>query len=159
MNDLELGRVWREAVVVGGAVAVELEMVYEGVAKEIAARGPACWASGRCCNFEKTGHRLYVTGLEAAYAVVRHGPGVTGEEIAAAVARGGCPFQTANLCGMHEIKPLGCRVYFCDRSSTPWQNELSERALREIRAVHERWELPYRYGEWRGMLGVVRSRQ
>lgn len=35
-------------------------------------RGPVCWASGRCsCNFEKFGHRLYVTALETAWCVTQ----------------------------------------------------------------------------------------
>ena len=31
---------------------------------DIAARKPVCRASGRCCQFEKYGHRLYVTTAE-----------------------------------------------------------------------------------------------
>ena len=50
-------------------IAHALERIYASVAQEITARAPACWASGRCCNFAKAGHRLYVTGLEAAYAL------------------------------------------------------------------------------------------
>lgn len=132
-----------------------LEAVYADAAREIAGRGPACWASGRCCNFEKTGHLLYVTGLEAAYTVA----GARGREPAGAVSlpvlSGGlCPFQEQNLCGVHEIKPLGCRVYFCDRSAQQWQNDLSERLLSEVRAIHDRHGVEYRYGEWRAMLAL-----
>lgn len=132
-----------------------LEGVYADAAREIAERGPACWASGRCCNFEKTGHLLYVTGLEAAYTVA----GARGREPSRAtslpVLSGGlCPFQEQNLCGVHEIKPLGCRVYFCDRSAQQWQNDLSERLLAEVRAIHDRHGVEYRYGEWRAMLAL-----
>lgn len=156
-----LARAWLTAA--GAAkIAGALEGVYEDVAREIKARGPACWASGRCCNFEKTGHRLYVTGLEAAYAVARRGECVassrergrivTLEQIGAARARGDCPFLRENLCGIHRIKPLGCRVYFCDRSAGAWQHALSERALDEIKRIHDLHSIPYRYGEWREML-------
>ena len=155
----------------GDGVRAELEAVYAAAAGEIAARGPACWASGRCCNFEKTGHLLYVTGLEAAYTVwklredrrVRDGEEQTVVSSLhslpvvmrgrATPAAGACPFQEGNLCTVHAIKPLGCRVYFCDRSAQEWQHELSERLLAEIRAIHERHGIEYRYGEWRGMLG------
>ena len=133
------------------AVALELETIFERTAAAIAARGPACWASGRCCNFESTGHRLYVTGLETAYAINK-GAVVTHELVSAARASGGCPFQNKNLCGIHTIKPLGCRVYFCDKSSELWQRELYEQMLSEIRAMHDRWAIEYRYGEWRDML-------
>lgn len=139
-------------------VALELEAIYTFAAAEIESRGPACWASGRCCNFEAAGHRLYVTGLEAAYTALRVGPGVlTAESLKAAMARGGCPFQATNLCGAHEIRPLGCRVYFCDRSAQEWQQDLCERALLRLRGLHERRRIEYRYGEWRGMLGMFVS--
>ena len=134
-------------------IAAELEAIYAEVAKAITARGPACWASGRCCNFEKTGHRLYVTGLEAAFTVARlDSIPLNAATLADARARGGCPFQVLNLCGVHAIKPLGCRVYFCDRSAQAWQQELSEQALTQIKALHESRGIAFRYGEWRGML-------
>jgi len=137
-------------------VAQALERVYADAAAAITERGPACWASGRCCNFKAAGHRLYVTGLEAAYAVARapQAPAPTPGAIRLAQARdaGGCPFQSANLCGIHAIKPLGCRVYFCDRSAQDWQNDLSERLLADVRALHDRFNIEYRYGEWLGML-------
>lgn len=142
---------WLEAVA-RPPIADALEAVYTIAADQITARGPACWASGRCCNFEKTGHRLYVSGLEAAYAVSRLGAAVSAEEVASSLVRGDCPFLRENLCGIHAIKPLGCRVYFCDRGAEAWQGDLSERCLRLIREIHDRHAVPYRYGEWRAML-------
>lgn len=134
-------------------IAAELEAIYTEVATAITDRGPACWASGRCCNFEKTGHRLYVTGLEAAYTVARlDSIPLNAASIADARSRGGCPFQVLNLCGIHTIKPLGCRVYFCDRSAQAWQQGLSEHALTQIKSLHQSRKIEYRYGEWRGML-------
>jgi Fe-S-cluster containining protein len=70
----------------------------------------------------------------------------------AARQSGGCPFQVRNLCGVHSIKPLGCRLYFCDKSAQQWQNDLSERLLARIRALHDEQGIEYRYGEWREML-------
>lgn len=145
-------------------VASMLE-VYEDVARRIAERGPACWASGRCCSFETSGHRLYVTGVEVALTVRgvagessasgSGGVALTSESLADAVSRGGCPFQVGNLCGAHPHRPLGCRVYFCDRSAQDWQQSLYEKALARVRRIHESHAIPYRYGEWRSMLGAV----
>lgn len=143
------------AAVLDPAVAAELEAVYAYVAAAVESRGPACWASGRCCSFERAGHRLYVTGLEAAYAMSRTAGAVTAATLSAALARGGCPLQAANLCGAHAMRPLGCRVYFCDRSAQEWQRELSEKAIAQVRAVHDRHGVPYRYGEWRQMLALL----
>lgn len=154
-DDRAIARAWLLAAD-DGLVAGALEEVFAEAQREIAQRGPACWASGRCCNFVKAGHRLYVTGLEAAYTLARLGPEVRAAlptALSDALDNGGCPFQLANLCSVHEIKPLGCRVYFCDKSAQQWQQDLSERLLAEVRAIHDRFGVPYRYGEWRGLLG------
>ncbi|MCB9840940.1 MAG: hypothetical protein H6809_04735 [Phycisphaeraceae bacterium] len=157
-------------------VADALGAVFRNTALAIEARGPACWASGRCCNFEAAGHRLYTTGLEAAFTVVRLGddaaiagngdqergaglelpqigrPSLTPASIAAARERGGCPFQRRNLCTVHDIKPVACRVYFCDRSAQDWQKDLSEQLHERVRVIHEEFGVPYEYAEWRGLL-------
>lgn len=144
-------------------IAAELEAIYAEVAREIAARGPACWASGRCCNFEKTGHRLYTTGLEAAYTVARvRGLGALGQarglvvaDVERARAAGGCPFQEGNLCGVHGVRPLGCRVYFCDRTAQEWQFDLTERGMARVRELHDRRGIVYAYAEWRSLLEAM----
>jgi len=139
-------------------IAGELELVYEHIAREAKALGPVCNASGRCCNFDAWGHRLYVTGLEAAYLLARLDIPLTGESITSAKARGGCPFQIDRLCSVHAIRPLGCRVYYCDERAKLWQEQLSERMLSTIKSIHDNHNLPYRYGEWREMLnGFVDS--
>jgi len=160
-SDPELVREWLDAMSQGN-VAHELEAVYRCVADAVEARGPACWASGRCCNFARTGHRLYVTGLETAFMLVRGGlldsptgaPAADSAAIAAAVERGDCPYLNKNVCGVHTVKPLGCRIYFCDRSAQGWQQELSEKALSMVRRLHDENSLHYRYGEWRAMLAL-----
>ncbi|MBK7406482.1 MAG: YkgJ family cysteine cluster protein [Phycisphaerales bacterium] len=136
-------------------VSGELELVYERISREVAARQPRCDASGRCCHFEAWGHRLYVTGLEAAYLVMRLERPVGAEDIRQAREAGGCPFQKGLLCSVHSLRPLGCRVYYCDPTAGDWQQDLSERMLREIRSIHERHQLAYRYGEWRGILEML----
>lgn len=136
-------------------ISGELELVYERIAREVDRRQPVCDQSGRCCNFEAWGHRLYVTGLEAAYLVARLDRTLTPDDLARARAAGGCPFQKALLCSVHTIRPLGCRVYYCDESAKGWQEDLTERTLAEVRAIHDRHEIPYRYAEWRTLLETL----
>ncbi|MEQ8844728.1 MAG: hypothetical protein RIB58_07720 [Phycisphaerales bacterium] len=136
-------------------VADRLAAVYQMIADQVEARAPVCVASGRCCNFESYGHRLYVTGLEAAWCVLRlepSMPALTPEAVLSAEARGGCPFQVGQLCGVHTIKPVGCRTYFCDPTAQDWQEALTERAHAMVRALHVSSGAPYRYMEWRAIL-------
>jgi Fe-S-cluster containining protein len=152
-GDRQLVSAWLDAAR-DEPIASALESIYDTVRTEIEARAPVCWASGRCCNFEQTGHRLYVTGLEAAYTMTRlnEKQAITRDDVDEARSRGGCPFQELNLCSVHTIKPLGCRTYFCDRTATEWQQTLTERSLDGIKSIHERFGVPYRYAEWRAML-------
>lgn len=162
--DRQLAESW-VAAVERPEVARELEGIYAKASAAIAERKPVCVQSGRCCHFEAYGHRLYVTGVEAAYTVSRVGKSTTDAAepatvvapislpvIGAARARGDCPYLEGNLCTVHGIKPLACRTYFCDATAQEWQRELLERLLGEIKSLHERHGIAYRYGEWRSML-------
>jgi Fe-S-cluster containining protein len=154
LHEDQLPAHWLEATRRPG-VRAELEALHDYTAAAIDSRRPLCTASGRCCNFDAFGHRLYATGLETAYTVAllkERRPLLTTESLRAARARGNCPFQLERLCEVHAIRPLGCRVYFCDASAQEWQQGLYERLLRELRAIHDRHGIEYRYGEWRGML-------
>ena len=153
-SEADLVRSWLEAVD-RPEIADRLEAIYAMIADQVAARSPASVASGRCCNFEQYGHRLYVTGLEAAWCVRRldeDSPPLTRDAVVEARARGGCPFQVGTLCGVHTIKPVGCRTYFCDPTSQAWQEALTERAHAMVRALHVSTGTPYRYMEWRALL-------
>jgi len=123
--------------------------LYADVQKEIDRRRPVCVISGRCCRFEEYGHRLFVTTAELA-AFVR---GLREGEPA---ARGpgpwdgtGCPFQSNKMCGVHAIRPFGCRMFFCDATSTDWQNENYEVFHARLKRLHEELGVPYYYVEWR----------
>jgi Fe-S-cluster containining protein len=163
--DAALVRSWLAAAV-DPAIAAGLEAVYTHASVEIARRGPTCWTSGKCCNFTAYGHRLYTTGLEAAYALTRL-PAPDAASNAPASARpprltvltpakslDACPFQVDKLCTVHAIRPMGCRVYFCDKTAQSWQHELSETLMHEIRALHDARALEYRYAEWRWLLDL-----
>ncbi|MBX2850978.1 MAG: hypothetical protein KTR15_04435 [Phycisphaeraceae bacterium] len=151
--------------------------LYADLDQTVVDRRPVCNASGRCCKFEEYGHRLYVTGLEIAWflAGVRGlGSGVSGEKIEASndSSRSGqaislqqlaptpkaqtlnpaCSYQINGLCSTHTIRPLGCRVFFCEQGTEAWQQDTTERFLDRLKALHAHHGLPYAYMEWRAGL-------
>lgn len=178
-EQISLGRAWlakaREARIAAAIDALQAELM-----TRIEARRPRCDASGRCCNFAKHGHVLFVTGLEAAVALAkieefrgaqvrdastlgvapkaRIAPparAITLAQVGAARDRGDCPFLDGHLCGVHWARPMGCRVYFCDETAQEWQYEQSEWMMEEVRRLHEREAIEYRYAEWRWLLEVL----
>jgi Fe-S-cluster containining protein len=84
--------------------------LYAEVDREVAAAGPVCVASGRCCRFKEYGHTLFLSHLEADVLLAAAPPYDT------PVSADYCPFQKENLCTAREPRPLGCRVYYCDRT-------------------------------------------
>lgn len=149
----QLVRAWLDAAA-EPAVRDLLAQVHAELGAAVERVRPLCTASGRCCHFERYGHRLYVTGLEVAATVLalppRRRPGVAA--VQASVARGDCPFLERERCSIHAQRPLGCRLYFCDGRWSAQQDELTERLHRRIVQLHETWQVPYRYDEWRRQL-------
>jgi Fe-S-cluster containining protein len=131
--------------------------LYADVQRAIDARRPACAVSGRCCRFEEFGHRLFVTTVElAAFVAALEGTGRRpGGDPAAAWDGTGCPFQSGKLCGVHAIRPFGCRMFFCDATSTDWQNEAYEQFHARLKRMHEELNVPYFYVEWRAALRAL----
>ncbi len=151
-------------------VAAFFEASRVRVAEIVRAKRPICLASGACCKFEAFGHRMYLSGLEAAFVVARIDAARKARaanplrlfEVADAKTRGDCPYLSAGLCGEHEERPLGCRIYFCDKGpdgrSAEWQSALYEELHAATMSLHERLDIPYRYLEWREALTAVAVR-
>jgi Fe-S-cluster containining protein len=122
--------------------------LYADVQREIDRRKPVCKTSGRCCNFDQFGHRLYVTTMELA-TFVWNQPAPAPSDPST------CPFQLAGLCSVHAIRPFGCRVFFCDATAQQWQNEQYEQFHARLRQLHDQLDVPYRYVEWRAALAEL----
>jgi len=128
--------------------------VYHALAEQVELRRPICVTSGRCCRFDEFGHRLFVTTMElAAFSAV----GGFANDMAA--INGGCPFQRDKLCTVHAIRPFGCRIFFCDETSTDWQRRLYATFHAELKRLHERLKVPYFYVEWREALRALSATQ
>ena len=105
----------------------------------VAAAGPKCDASGRCCRFKEYGHTLFVSNLEAEV-LLESAP-----TYAQPVSGDYCPFQDGNLCTAREPRPLGCRVYFCDPSYQEMSKQITEKYLRRLKDLADEQGLAWRY--------------
>jgi Fe-S-cluster containining protein len=127
--------------------------LYARLQAQIDERKPICIASGRCCRFEEYGHRLYVTTIELAAFLNQLQQTIPPPTLTS--QPGGCPFQIGKLCGVHAIRPFGCRVFFCDPTAESWQNEQYEQFHAELKRLHEELAIPYFYVEWRQALTAL----
>jgi hypothetical protein len=113
--------------------------IYRDADAEVAAAGPVCVASGRCCRFKEWGHSLFLSNLEADVLLSAAPP------YEQPVSADFCPFQKGNLCTAREPRPLGCRVYFCDPNYQESAQRISESHLRRLKALAEELGLPWQY--------------
>ncbi len=113
--------------------------LYQEVDREVAAAGPVCVASGRCCRFKEYGHVLYLTNLEAE--VLLHDAPAYDRPVTADF----CPFQKGNLCTAREPRPLACRVYYCDPSYQETGNRITETYLRRLKELAQTNGVAYLY--------------
>jgi hypothetical protein len=117
----------------------EILAIYEEVDREVAAAGPVCVASGKCCRFKEYGHVLFVSNLEASV-LLEQAPAYENP-----VSPDFCPFQCDKLCTARAPRPLGCRVYYCDPAYQARASEITEKYLARLKALAEREGIDWRY--------------
>jgi hypothetical protein len=113
--------------------------IYASADAAVAAAGPRCDASGRCCRFKEYGHTLFISQLEADV-LLDAAPAFAGP-----VTPDACPFQVDSLCTAREPRPLGCRVYFCDPNYQETGRDISETYLRQLKDLAEEVGIGWRY--------------
>lgn len=116
-----------------------VQAIYASAEKEIAAVGPVCLASGRCCRFKEYGHTLFVSNLEAN--VLLEGAPAYERPVSGDF----CPFQKEKLCTAREHRPLGCRVFFCDPGYQETSHRITEKYLAELRQLADESGVEWQY--------------
>src|SRR5436305_9020942 len=113
--------------------------LYADVDRQVAAAGPVCVASGRCCRFKEYGHVLFLSNLEADVLLAGAPP------YERPVSADFCPFQKNNLCTAREPRPLGCRIYYCDPNYQETGNQITETYLRRLKDLAREHGLEWQY--------------
>jgi Fe-S-cluster containining protein len=123
-----------------------------------------CAACGKCCDFEKFGHKLFVTTPEIMYFIEK----VSGLDVIASEAKqsqtleserlprrpdkwgllamttGQCPYQVKEKCSVYPYRFAGCRI-FCCKGNADFQSELTEEVIKKFKALCEKFQVTYRY--------------
>ncbi|MCG3177880.1 MAG: hypothetical protein BIFFINMI_00202 [Phycisphaerae bacterium] len=153
------------------AILDVVESVYAELADVVAREQPLCRRSGRCCNFAAWGHRLYVTTPELVYflsgwpavaasaaSAFPGGPIAPPADPADAALPDACPLQSGGLCTVHAIRPLGCRIFYCQQGWDRCSRPLYERLQGRLQDACRTCSLPYAYVEWRASLILLFKR-
>jgi len=119
-------------------ILAEVAALLGRVDEEVRRLGLRCERCGRCCDFSANDYVLYASGLERALVVSRYGMPRIGPD-------GRCSFQAGGLCSIHPLRPLGCRLFFCDPAARLLSQRLHERFLRELKELARRRALVWDY--------------
>lgn len=128
-----------------------LEQVYAELERELPRHQMTCAASGDCCDFDRFGHRLYASTLEAEW-FFRHAPDPRVNQDARQ-----CPaWGPDRLCKARVGRMLGCRTFHCGPYPGSRPEDVHEPYDRRIKALHDAHGIPYRY---RDILDWARERR
>jgi Fe-S-cluster containining protein len=125
-----------------------LARIYHEVDDEMRGRNLACKACGRCCRFDSFDLVLYVSSVEFEY-VAEHAPLLKPE---ANVNR--CPYlEASGRCGIHDVRPLGCRTFFCSFRDRDAMQDIYNKYYEKIKDLSELVEGPWQYRPLLELLG------
>jgi Fe-S-cluster containining protein len=141
-------------------VAQALEQVWTQCDSQVAELGVACRSCGQCCDFRRADHILFAAKIEldVCLAWAREHVRLPRREVEAALSDGLCPFwrrepaaggtarESAGLCGVRPVRPLGCRVYYCSGSQVGALERLSRELHHELVEVSRRGDAGWWYG-------------
>ena len=125
----------------------EIEQLYNWIDAEVAGTGD-CKACGDCCDFEKFGHRLYVTSVELAY--------FTGnmKQDLHKMDTDVCPYRINGKCTVYPYRFAGCRIFACGRNADT-ESDLSEKSLEKLKQIGEKHQIPYKYTDLKTALNSI----
>ncbi len=103
-----------------------------------------CNACGKCCDFDKFDHHLFVTPPELMYLTTGQQAANPGAENIKSMPTNRCPYNIDGKCTVYEYRFAACRIFCCD-ADADFQSELSESALKKLKSLCTEFQIPYRY--------------
>ena len=98
-----------------------------------------CKACGKCCDFGRFDHRLFITGPELMYLAAN-----LGEDSIKPMPTSRCPYNIDGKCSIYEYRFAGCRI-FCCKGNSDFQSELSELSVKKFKSICTEFRIFYRY--------------
>ena len=107
-----------------------------------------CIGCGKCCDFEKFGHLLFVTTPELVF--LRENLGL---QKIKKMEKAICPYRKNGKCTIYPFRFAGCRIFFC-KGDKDFQSRLSESTIKKFKALCAEYNVPYIYSELKTALNV-----
>jgi Fe-S-cluster containining protein len=98
-----------------------------------------CQMCGKCCDFDRFDHRLFITQPEIFY----FNANLSGEK-QKRMTTGRCPYNIDGKCTVYQHRFAGCRI-FCCKADPDFQSSLSELVLKKFKSLCTKFQITYRY--------------
>lgn len=118
-----------------------LAALYRNLDDAVAKKGWNCRGCGECCHFEAVDHVLYASEMERRYLILKAPPSGDAELVRQGLR---CPYQEGGRCLAREVRPLGCRLHFCEIPENAG-DAFYEEWHRRLKALHEEAGIPWNY--------------
>ncbi len=111
-----------------------------------------CKACGKCCDFDKFDHHLFITPPELMYLTAKRQAENLGAENIKSMPRNrgstllttSCPYNVDGKCTVYEYRFASCRIFYCS-ADVDFQSKLSESVLEKLKSLCTEFQIPYRY--------------
>lgn len=120
--------------------------LYDTIDSYLSSAQPTCDNCGRCCDFGDFGHRLYTTTLEMLYfwhdaenSKAKYFPPKV------KIIDQKCPHQNPQGCIKRDLRPAGCRIFYCRGLDSDFQSLLTENVLNRLKILHQQFKAVYYY--------------
>jgi len=100
-----------------------------------------CKACGKCCDFARFGHKLFVTTPEIIFLNQNLQP-----EKIKTMQTSICPYNQKGRCTIYPFRFAGCRIFFC-KADKDLQSRLSESAIKNFKSLCTEFDIPYIYSD------------
>lgn len=107
-----------------------------------------CNACGKCCDFCRFDHRLFITGPELMYLAAN-----LGTDNIKPMSTNLCPYNIDGKCSVYKYRFGGCRIFYCS-ADKDFQSKLSELTLEKLKSICEEFQIPYRYTDLATALNI-----
>lgn len=116
-----------------------VESIYNWLEVKNRQMAALCETCGKCCDFARFDHHLFVTTPEIVYLAVRLDPDNIRQ-----MHNDLCPYNEKGRCTIRDYRFAACRIFFC-KGEPALQACLSEEAIRKFSSLCDEFHLPYRY--------------
>jgi len=118
----------------------KLGRIYRRLDEELGKLKLKCKACGRCCDFGAFDFILYASRVEFDY-IAKNAPILKPEKEA-----GRCPYlDSSGQCAIHQVRPLGCRTFFCSFADRDAMQQIYHRYFDEIKGLQNGRETKWQY--------------